>query len=406
MGDSMCPSKLPDTESVRTAVNTPLESPLLILPGELRNMIWRMLLTTSYAFKEPNNNGDCEARYEMQPAILRVNRQIYNETHRILKEENRWIFVCILTPKRPGHSIDEKIPLPVVSQSILVDHTLVPECYFGIASHALSLFLSQGNSVNDYHCDCHTMIMGPESLPYLMQMLFAMFYTHRSVPAYRRKDIQMYFGSPVCFTSSRLQRELLEPFSAIRGCDFIQINGNVDKNLASSIKYKMRHPFESETELLGFSQAYLEQGDAAAIAGLTKAASFFFEQGSDFTFFAGQSYIDRYHPQAVNVYGFVPTASILTTFDLRWAVTLLKHRCYADVQRLAASVLGRQKQFRATISQRINFVVYCALASLGLGQTARFTRIMRGLSQGICDLGVFPTVTGSTPFKNPRYLPQ
>lgn len=84
VGDNMWPSKLPDTESVRTAANITLESPLLILPGELRNMIWRMLLTTSYAFKEPNNNGDCEARYEMQPAILRLNRQIYNETHRIL----------------------------------------------------------------------------------------------------------------------------------------------------------------------------------------------------------------------------------------------------------------------------------------------------------------------------------
>ena len=65
-------------------------SSILTLPGEIRNKIWRILLTTSHAFQEPTSEeGGCEAHYELAPAILAVNHQIYNETHRILREENK-----------------------------------------------------------------------------------------------------------------------------------------------------------------------------------------------------------------------------------------------------------------------------------------------------------------------------
>lgn len=68
---------------------------LQIIPSELRNEIWRMLLTTSYAFKEPTSEGDPEAHYEIQPTILQVSRQISNETRHILREENMWIFLSV-----------------------------------------------------------------------------------------------------------------------------------------------------------------------------------------------------------------------------------------------------------------------------------------------------------------------
>ena len=141
-----------------------------------------------------------------------------------------------------------------------------------------------------------------------------------------------------------------------------------------------------------------EKGDAAAGAGHTQAASFLYEQGSDFTFSASQLCIDAHQPFLVHAYDVVPIASMLTAFDLRWAKTLLKLRCYADVQRLVAIVLGRgtQTQSQITTVEKFHLILYCALASLGLGETDRFSQIMHALFQGNHDWGVFPTRIGST----------
>ena len=390
---------LPQTDhATATSTITHKASPLLNLPGEIRNKIWRMLLTTPYAFQEPTSPGGCKAHYQLAPAILAANHQIHDETHRILREENKWIFVCISMPKTPFHYIVDTLSLPVVSRSILTDTLEMQKCYLGMEAHALNVFLSPVHGLDDDACDFFTMIMGPESLPYLLQWIFAMLYTHKSVPRPPNKDIELHVGCPVCFTRLELQREILEPFLAARGARISIVSGNVEYEFASSLMFKMGHPFRCYTDLLDFSKTYLEKGDAAAAAGLTKAASFLYEQGNDFTFFAGQSCLDM-HPLFIgHVYEFNPIASMLTAFDIRWAKTLLKLRCYADVQRLVATVLGRKTQTRSqtTTVEKIRLVLYCALACLGLGDTVRFDQIMRGLFQGTCDLGVFPTRTGST----------
>ena len=373
-------------------------SSLLTLPGEIRNKIWRMLLTTSHAFREPTSEeGGCEAHYELAPAILAVNHQIHNETHGILKEENKWIFVCISMPKTPFDYIVDTVSLPVVSRGILTNTLEMKNCYLGMQSHALNVFLSPVHDLYDRECDFHTMIMGPESMPYLLQWIFAMLYTHELVPEPPKKEIQLCVGYPVCFTRLELQREVLEPFLAARGARGSFVSGNVDDDFASSLMGKMRLPFRHYTDLLDFSKVYLKNGDAAAAAGLTKAACFLYEQGNDFTFFAGQSWVDMYSLLFSRIYDFDSTASMLTAFDMRWAKTLLKLRCYADVQHLVASVLGRETKirFRMTTVEKGRLVLYCALVTLGLGETARFNRIMRGLFQGTWDLGLFPTRTAS-----------
>ena len=385
---------LPDIEVNSTATNTTNKSPLLSVPGEIRNKIWRMLLTTAYAFKEPTSEGDREAHYELQPAILRVNRQIYHETRDILREENMWVFFSIGLPRKLVYLVDQTARLPVVSRGSPIDCDNIKDCYLGMDSHALNIFVDP--EFNGHHSNNHTMIMGPESLPYLLQLLFPMLYTHRSLPTQPRKMIQLYVGNPVCFTRSRLQKEVLEPFLAARGFWWLSANGNVDETFLSSLRFQMKRPFQLDTEVLDFSDDYLEKGDAAAYAGLAKAASFYYEQGSDFTFFAGQSYLDNNFPQVEHVYIHDGIALMLTVLDIRWASSLLKLRCYADVQRLVASVLGRPKMSRATFTDKAYLVVCCALARLGLGQTERFSEIMRDLFRGRCYLGVLSAASGPT----------
>lgn len=385
---------LPDIELNSTTTDTTKKSPLLSVPGEIRNKIWRMLLTTAYAFKEPTSEGDREAHYELQPAILRVNRQIYHETRSILREENMWISLCIGLPKKPVYFVDQTARLPVVSRGGLIDAVDAKDWYFGMHSHALSVFVDP--EFNGHQSDDHIMIMGPESLPYLLQFLFPMLYTHRSLPTHPRRMIQLYVGNPVCFTRSRLQKEVLEPFLAARGFWWLFVKGNVDETFISSLRSQMELPFQLDTEVLDFSNDYLKKGDDAAKGGLTKAASFHYEQGSNFTFFAGQSYLDNNFPQVRHVYIHDGIASMLTAFDIKWASSLLKLRCYADAQCLAVSVISRREMSRATFTDKVYLVLCCALASLGLGRMDQFRKIMCDLFRGRCYLGVLSATLGLT----------
>lgn len=393
--EEMTTLMLPDKDLNATTMSTSSKPGLLTISGEIRNEIWRMLLTTSCAFKGPTSEGDREAHYELQPAILRVNRQIYNETRGILREGNMWILLCIATPKKPVCYVDETAHLPVVSRSILRRVLIeIGNCYLGMESHALNVVLYPEYTCVEGNYDCHTMIMGPESLPYLLQLLFAILYIDRSIEKPPRTRMEMYVGHSARVAPSRLQKEILEPFSAARRFKFIFVMGNVDKDFAHSLMVEMRSPWKTTVKLLEFSNAYLEKGDAAATAGLTKAASFHYEQGSHFTFFAGQSYIDRLHVQGANVYHPICTASMLDAFDIRLAKVLLKLRCYADVQRLAASALSTQDKDRPTTNEKVQLVLCCALASLGLGEDTRFIQITSGLFEGICHPAVFPKGSG------------
>ena len=350
-----------------------------------------MLLTTSYAFKEPTTEGDREAHYELHPAILRVNRRIYYETSAILRGGNMWIYLCMAMPKEPICYINETAQLPVVSRSVHNEEVKeIKDEYICKEARALDVILYPEHNSQNNNYDHHIMIMGPESMPYFLQLMFAMVYIHRSVQTLPRTKMEMHVGTPFCFTRSRLQQEILEPFSAVRGIQTITIKGNVDGNFARSLMAKMGSQWECTTEILDLSEKFLKRGDAAAAAGFTKAASFHYEQGSSFTFFAGQSYIDNFDVEADHVYNSISIASMLTTFDVRWAKVLLKLRCYKDIQCLTASMFDRTGRLQANVTEKIQLMMCNALAYLGLGKSTRFGDVLRPPLRSILEYEVSP----------------
>ncbi len=388
MGD-MCTLKLPNTDLNSTTINTTNKCHLLPIPGEVRMIVWRMLLTTKHAFKEPTCECDPKAHYELQPAIRQANRQIYNETRGILSEGNMWIFLCVRMPNNPVCYVDETARLPVVSRGMCSERSEIKKCYHGMEAHALNISLKPEYRFSTADSNYHTMIMGPESLPYLIQLLFVMLYRDRSILTFLSNIAQLYVGSPARFTRSTLQKKVLEPFLVARGFDRVFLNGNIDDTFSSTFCVEMCKKWRSDMELLEVSDAYVKKGDAAAAAGLTKAASSYYEQGSDFTFFAGQSYIDRFHPQTEHVYKHPRMAAMLNAFDVRWTKMLLKIRCYADVRYLATSILCRPRQFRAKWTDKVQLILCYALASLGCSSTAKFRQIIRGLLQFTSNLGIW-----------------
>ena len=71
-----------------------MASPLLLCPAEIREQIYRDVLSSSSA-KQDSGLSDCCARYSYNLSILRTNRQIHHEAKKIFRDN---IFVKITTP--------------------------------------------------------------------------------------------------------------------------------------------------------------------------------------------------------------------------------------------------------------------------------------------------------------------
>lgn len=87
-------------------------SPILSLPRELRDQIYRELLLADKVI--PTNRITGNATFE--PAILRVSKQLHKECSRILYHENNWFIITMNGYDLVGFYL--KTQYSIVSQSI------------------------------------------------------------------------------------------------------------------------------------------------------------------------------------------------------------------------------------------------------------------------------------------------
>lgn len=99
--------------------------PFLKLPGEIRNDIYRLLLSPKHVGlksiacrQAPENHGHTERQkqwYNFQPSILRTNRQTYNEASAIFRSENIFIIIRFQASHLP-HAFAPAMTLPTCGQ--------------------------------------------------------------------------------------------------------------------------------------------------------------------------------------------------------------------------------------------------------------------------------------------------
>lgn len=97
----------------------------LKLPGEIRNDIYRLLLSTKHVGlksiacrQAPEHHGHTERQeqwYNFKPSILRTNRQIYNEASAIFRRENIFIIIRLQASHLP-HAFAPAMTLPTYGQ--------------------------------------------------------------------------------------------------------------------------------------------------------------------------------------------------------------------------------------------------------------------------------------------------
>ena len=257
-------------------------SGFLALPGEMRNEIYRMLLTTRYNFLLDESSRDPQS---LHPVILRVNRQINEEATNVLHGDNIWIIAQINSPQWP----DPNSIVPFVSRKD-------PSCIRYPALH-VKLDLPHETTATE----STTLIMGVESLPFFLDELRRRSVLRRSgIDDLKAAGLTLRLYSSPFHSQPMLQSICLEPFTTVRGFGRFRVMGEPDPMgnwYRGDMMCRATSPFKDAEVVKDIGKGYLMQGDDAYSLGNCFAAFVYYGMGLVFLRHARKSLLSRTQAQ-------------------------------------------------------------------------------------------------------------
>ncbi|CAD6589932.1 MAG: hypothetical protein ASARMPREDX12_004079 [Alectoria sarmentosa] len=231
----------------------PPRANFLSLPLELRNEIYRHLLSTR---RTRNDLGLGRARYSLQTAILATSQRIYAEASKVL-QENRFINITTLwTTFKQDVLVQGKFPI------IAERKGKVPYRDF----HRLVVldFMGDANETVFYnYLTCQ------DDLPQLCKLLF---YASCQGPNFSsmlhvtlmliNPDVRAKTGVP-----KALQESFMMPFAILKGLHGLTIKGDRNKEVETALRKAMSVPNPTAAEYLESAAALKDAGNAAFKAG-------------------------------------------------------------------------------------------------------------------------------------------
>ena len=245
-----------------THTPTPPTPDLLAIPGEIRNAIYRMLLTNTYAHKQ--NQLIYTPLY---PTILRTNRQIHQEAINILHGENIWITATV----DAGY-------WPIIA-------TTMPN----VSNHETSnikypaMQIKFANAINTEATQPSvTFIMGEEEIEHFLQSLWRTSVDENTEQEFRTSSLTLTLCETTFHTKSKLQSTCLKPFGLVCGFRKLIIQGLVEPVCVERFLHGADVGSEVVAQTLSVSQAYLDKGDEEYFAGDFRRAVIQYSHGSGF----------------------------------------------------------------------------------------------------------------------------
>ena len=262
-----------------TYVATSPKPSLLTLPGEIRNEIYRLLLTTRYnlpCYDKPTAQS-------LHPAILRVNRQINKEATNVLHGDNFWIIAQVNI-----HQWSEAIAvLPFVTKKD-PSHIRYP-----------ALHVTLDPLLETTATESTTMIMGVESLPFFIHKLRMS--GRSAIGGLMTVGLTLRLYTSPFHSQPKLQSKCLEPFTLVRGFGKYTVRGDPDPIWSwhrEDMMSRATSPFKDAGAIRGIAMGYLAQGDDAYSLGNFITAYAFYEIGRVFLEHASKSLLAYIRTQA------------------------------------------------------------------------------------------------------------
>ena len=222
-----------------------------------------MLLTTPFAFngkaaerRLTRRNGPCV--YELQPNILRTNRQIYHEAIAILMEENIWITTTINIPDWPCGCFPNA--LSVVSRKSW-PKALRPALEIQITLPRTQECTQRTQQTN--------VIMSPESIP---SFVFQLWLLSVGNAAFARSALDLVLHASDRHSLRILQDICYVTFASIRINGRISLHGDGQLWFYQLLVRTINCPFKSVDMIISTAQIWLTATENALRAGDPEAA--------------------------------------------------------------------------------------------------------------------------------------
>ncbi|CAF9911873.1 hypothetical protein IMSHALPRED_010605 [Imshaugia aleurites] len=340
-----------------TYIPTSPKPGLLAIPGEIRNEIYRILLTTRYNF--PNHDISRTA-LSLHPAILRVNRQINEEAINVLHGDNFWIIAQINVCQWP-HQPGANATLPFVSRKD-PSHIKYPALH-------VHLDLPRENSATE----STTLIMGVESLPFFLHNLRGPPGSIHSADDLKAAALTLKVYSSPFHAQPKLQSKCLEPFTLVRGFGKYSVMGEPDPLWTwhcEDMMSRATSPFKDAGVVKNIAMDYLAQGDDAYSVGNCLMAYACYGMGVKFVKHAYESLLaytrtQPHYPhaqQAREQFELEVALGVLRAHSLRPLVALGHHECVTAAG--GASLLGTRS---LTKVEKVGVIFCRAISYAGLG---------------------------------------
>ena len=234
----------------------PPKANLFTLPLEIRNEIYRHLLSTRLTRVDL---GLGHARYDIQPAILATKRQIHDEGTAILSENKFISIITSWTSFKQDLLVQGKFPTIAERQSD--DNVLLPVPH---------MFTALNSSAVDYDPKvCYEYLTCLDDLPYLCRLLF---YTSCQIVDFNRSlhltlAIQHPPGRSDEAVSKKLQEDLMMPFAVLKGLGSLTVTGAKNNAVEKELRKAMKTPNPTAGEYLESAAKLKDAGDVAFKAG-------------------------------------------------------------------------------------------------------------------------------------------
>ena len=228
---------------------------ILSLPRELRDHIYRELLL---ADKAPAKET---FKFALEPAILRVKKQMYKECSRILYEENTWVLITV-----NWRNIANLLPNP---NHVYVSHSS--------AGHLGALIRKPALQVDLRH-QCIETQSAQESILFIAHRVFCdiRYLTGGHNP--KQIDFNVQFD-PRISRKPKVREDLLFKLHDIRGVGKTVVTGIETVSIANELATLMMTPMKSVYELSERADAYKKRGDQCFALGNSEDAKLFYCEG-------------------------------------------------------------------------------------------------------------------------------
>ena len=300
-----------------------LKPKLLSMPGEIRNTIYRMVLTTQYQYNVHLGHDDYG---RLHTALLRVNRQIHAEAIDILHGANIWTVARINTSERVRRMVAGQVPV------------LSPKTPFFIRHPALHIWLDVSIGINNHETqkEVSTFLLARESIQHFIRVLWMVTtrYPNRIGRPFTRSCLWLSLGASPFYSRVKLQSICLEPFGQVRTLSSITIESGVEPTVRQQLLSRMESPFTTLESILEIGNEYIQRGDDAHFRGDHYEAQTMFYHGRDFLSHARFSLGNHKHSKGIPFRS--DDLQVLKTFRIvlgsRWTRSMLCLGCFGAVK--------------------------------------------------------------------------